>query len=177
MSGGGAGVGRGDHGRRDEDQGERVDGSEPLLRGLVREILREAEGTDRGRTSSTAMRGVMSCPSAADRGGPQGGAGGRQAAIDGAQGPRGRREEPEPGAGVDRVGARSGWPRAGGASGRVARRELEARREREAAADPARSRGSSVPGAGRLEENHRVDLAANQAYEGARRRATPRDGR
>ena len=31
VPGGGAGVGRGDHDRRDEDQGERVDGSEPLL--------------------------------------------------------------------------------------------------------------------------------------------------
>ena len=47
MPGGGVGVGRGDHDRWDEDQGERVDGSEPLLRGLVTEILREAEETDR----------------------------------------------------------------------------------------------------------------------------------
>ena len=42
---GGVGVGRGGHDRWHEDQGQRVDGSEPLL--LVTEILREAEETDR----------------------------------------------------------------------------------------------------------------------------------
>ena len=47
MSGGGVGVGRGDHDRWDEDQGERVDGSEPHLPRDGQEILREAEETDR----------------------------------------------------------------------------------------------------------------------------------
>ena len=65
-----------------------------------------------------------------------------------------------------RRGGRREWPR-------VARRELEARREREARPIP-RDREDRLFGAlGRLEENHRVDLAANDAYE--RWRATERD--
>jgi transposase len=56
---------------------------------------------------------------------------------------------------------------------RVARRELEEQREREAQPVP-RDRDDRLFGAlSRLEENHRVDLAANDAYE--RWRATERD--
>src|SRR5437588_5035261 len=65
-----------------------------------------------------------------------------------------------------RRGGRREWPR-------VARRELEKQREREAQAIP-RDREDRLFGAlGRLEENHRVDLAANETYE--HWRATERD--
>jgi Transposase DDE domain len=65
-----------------------------------------------------------------------------------------------------RPGGRREWPR-------VARRELESRREREAEPVP-RDREDRLFGAlGRLEENDRVDLAANDAYE--RWRASSRD--
>ena len=47
------------------------------------------------------------------------------------------------------------------------------RRAREGAADPARSRGSLFQALGRLEQNHRVDLAVNEVYE--HWRATARD--
>ena len=57
-----------------------------------------------------------------------------------------------------RRGGRREWPR-------VARRELESRRERQAEPIP-RDREDRLFGAlGRLQENHRVDLAANDAYE------------
>jgi transposase len=56
---------------------------------------------------------------------------------------------------------------------RVARRELEAHRTRQGAAVP-RDRDDRMLGAlARLEENHRVDLAANETYD--RWRATARD--
>jgi transposase len=65
-----------------------------------------------------------------------------------------------------RRGGRREWPR-------VARRELEARREREARPIPRDLEDRLFQALGRLEENHRVDLAANDAYE--RWRATERD--
>jgi transposase len=65
-----------------------------------------------------------------------------------------------------RRGGRREWPR-------VARRELEARRERQAEPIPRDREDRLFQALGRLEENHRVDLAANQAYE--RWRATERD--
>jgi hypothetical protein len=65
-----------------------------------------------------------------------------------------------------RRGGRREWPR-------VARRELEARRERQAAPVPRDREDRLFQALGRLEENHRVDLAANDAYE--RWRATERD--
>ena len=65
-----------------------------------------------------------------------------------------------------RRGGRREWPR-------VARRELEARREREAQPIPRDRDDRLFQALGRLEENHRVDLAANAAYE--RWRATERD--
>jgi transposase len=65
-----------------------------------------------------------------------------------------------------RRGGRREWPR-------VARRELEARREREARPIPRDLEDRLFQALGRLEENHRVDLAATDAYE--RWRATERD--
>ena len=65
-----------------------------------------------------------------------------------------------------RRGGRREWPR-------VARRELEARRERDGQPIPRDREDRLFQALGRLEENHRVDLAANAAYE--RWRATERD--
>jgi len=65
-----------------------------------------------------------------------------------------------------RRGGRREWPR-------VARRELEARRERQAQPIPRDREDRLFQALDRLEENHRVDLAANAAYE--RWRATERD--
>jgi hypothetical protein len=65
-----------------------------------------------------------------------------------------------------RRGGRREWPR-------VARRELEERRERETQPIPRDREDRLFQALGRLEENHRVDLAANAAYE--RWRATERD--
>jgi len=65
-----------------------------------------------------------------------------------------------------RRGGRREWPR-------VARRELEARRERQARPVPRDREDRLFQALGRLEENHRVDLAANDAYE--RWRMTERD--
>src|SRR5205807_54936 len=64
-----------------------------------------------------------------------------------------------------RRGGRREWPR-------VARRELEEQREREAQPVPRDREDRLFQALGRLEENHRVDLAANDAYE--RWRATER---
>ena len=65
-----------------------------------------------------------------------------------------------------RRGGRREWPR-------VARRELEAHRERQAQPIPRDREDRLFQALGRLEDNHRVDLAANEAYE--RWRATARD--
>jgi transposase len=65
-----------------------------------------------------------------------------------------------------RRGGRREWPR-------VARRELEKQREREARPVPRDREDRLFQALGRLEENHRVDLAANDAYE--HWRATARD--
>jgi len=65
-----------------------------------------------------------------------------------------------------RRGGRREWPR-------VARRELEARRQRQAQPIPRDREDRLFQALDRLEENHRVDLAANQAYEWWR--ATERD--
>jgi hypothetical protein len=56
---------------------------------------------------------------------------------------------------------------------RVARRELEERRERDARPVPRDREDRLFQALGRFEENHRVDVAANEAYE--RWRATSRD--
>ncbi|MHB8816789.1 MAG: transposase [Steroidobacteraceae bacterium] len=65
-----------------------------------------------------------------------------------------------------RRGGRREWPR-------VARRELEEQRAREAQPVPRDREDRLFEALGRLEENHQVDLAANDAYE--RWRATERD--
>jgi transposase len=65
-----------------------------------------------------------------------------------------------------RRGGRREWPR-------VARRELEEQRQRQARPIPRDREDRLFQALGRLEENHRVDLAANEAYE--RWRATERD--
>ena len=65
-----------------------------------------------------------------------------------------------------RRGGRREWPR-------VARRELESRREREAEPIPRDREDRLFQALGRLEENHRVDLAANDAYQ--RWRSSSRD--
>jgi transposase len=65
-----------------------------------------------------------------------------------------------------RRGGRREWPR-------VARRELEKQRERQARPVPRDREDRLFQALGRLEENHRVDLAANDAYE--HWRATERD--
>ena len=57
-----------------------------------------------------------------------------------------------------RRGGRREWSR-------VARRELESRRERQAEPIPRDREDRLFEALGRLEENHRVDLAANDAYE------------
>jgi transposase len=70
---------------------------------------------------------------------------------------------------LGRGGRRNGrreWPR-------VARRELEERRAREGRPIPRDREDRLFQALGRLEENHRVDLAAHKAY--ARWRATERD--
>jgi transposase len=65
-----------------------------------------------------------------------------------------------------RRGGRREWPR-------VARRELEAQREQERRPIPRDREDRLFQALGRLEQNHRVDLAANEAYE--HWRATARD--
>jgi hypothetical protein len=65
-----------------------------------------------------------------------------------------------------RRGGRREWPR-------VARRELEEHREQERRPIPRDREDRLFQALGRLEENHRVDLAANEAYE--RWRSSARD--
>ncbi len=65
-----------------------------------------------------------------------------------------------------RRGGRREWPR-------VARRELEKQRKRQARPVPRDREDRLFQALGRLEENHRVELAANEAYE--HWRATERD--
>ncbi len=65
-----------------------------------------------------------------------------------------------------RRGGRREWPR-------VARRELESRRERQADPIPRDREDRLFQALGRLEENHRIDLAANDAYQ--RWRSSSRD--
>ena len=145
-------------------------------REVVNQILREAEETDRredelyGDARGDELPEQLRTPE------------GRRAALEEAK----RRIEERKGRAVDeeetvaeevvdpelvlgrggRRGGRREWPR-------VARRELEARREREARPIPRDLEDRLFQALGRLEENHRVDLAANDAYE--RWRATERD--
>jgi hypothetical protein len=145
-------------------------------REVVTQILREAEETDRredelyGDARGDELPEQLRTPE------------GRRAALEEAK----RRIEERKGRAVDeedtvaeevvdpalvlgrggRRGGRREWPR-------VARRELEGRREREARPIPRDLEDRLFQALGRLEENHRVDLAANDAYE--RWRVTERD--
>ena len=143
---------------------------------LVTEILREAEEIDRREDELYGDRVVMSCLSScaprrvvAPRWRRRSG-GSRSARV-----VRSARSRPSAEVEVDpelvlgrdkRRGGRREWPR-------VARRELEKQREREARPIPRDREDRLFQALGRLEENHRVDLAANEAYE--HWRATQRD--
>jgi transposase len=144
--------------------------------GLVREILREAEETDRREDELYGEKRGDELPEQLRT------AEGRKAALAEAKrrieerkgrqvGPQEseRDGEVDPELVLGRGGKRGGrreWPR-------VARRELESRREREAEPIPRDREDRLFQALGRLEENHRVDLAANDAYE--RWRSSSRD--
>jgi hypothetical protein len=143
-------------------------------REIVTEVLREAEETDRredeldGQARGDELPEQLRTPE------------GRRAALrdakrriqeskgrDAAESEQaGEPVEVDPERSVTRKHGRLEWFR-------VARRELEEHRERQARAIPRDRDERLVEAAERLEENHRVDLAANQAYE--RWRATARD--
>jgi len=144
--------------------------------GLVREILREAEETDRREDELYGDARGDELPEQLRT------AEGRKAALQEAKrrieerkgravGPQKPEQDVEVdpelvlGRGGERRGRRE-WPR-------VARRELESRREREAEPIPRDREDRLFQALARLEENHRVDLAANDAYE--RWRASSRD--
>jgi transposase len=148
--------------------------------GLVKEILREAEETDRREDELYGEERGDELPeplrSAETRRQALADAKRRLAERKGRPAADGANPEPEKleidleaavfGRPVLRRGGRIEWLR-------VARRELEAHRTRQRAPVP-RDRDDRMIGAlGRLEENHRVDLAAVETYE--RWRATARD--
>jgi transposase len=136
--------------------------------GVVREILREAEETDRREDELYGDARGDELPEQLRT------AEGRRAALADAkrrlEERKGREiggEEPQQDVERDpelvlgqggRRGGRREWPR-------VARRELESRRERQAEPIPRDREDRLFQALGRLEENHRVDLAANDAYE------------
>jgi transposase len=144
--------------------------------GLVREILREAEETDRREDELYGSARGDELPEQLRT------AEGRKAALQEAKrrleerkgrpvGP----QEPEQDVELDpelvlgrggRRGGRREWPR-------VARRELESRRKSQAEPIGRDREDRLFQALGRLEENHRVDLAANDAYE--RWRSSSRD--
>ena len=144
--------------------------------GVVREILREAEETDRREDDLYGDARGDELPEQLRT------AEGRKAALQDAKrrieerkgravGPQESEQDVEvdPELVLGRGGRRGGrreWPR-------VARRELESRREREAEPIPRDRDDRLFQALGRLEENHRVDLAANDAYE--RWRSSSRD--
>ena len=144
--------------------------------GVVREILREAEETDRREDELYGDARGDELPEQLRT------AEGRKQALADAkrriEERKGREVGPQEPAGdveVDpelvlgrggRRGGRREWPR-------VARRELESRREREAEPIPRDREDRLFQALGRLEENHRVDLAANDAYQ--RWRSSSRD--
>ena len=179
LSGGGVGVCWGDHDRWDEDQGERFDGSEPRLQRPVNEILREAEETDRREDDSTARRVAMSCLSSCAQ---RRGASGRWLRRNGGWlSARAARSllrtrllrvvlEPEVVLEGKRRGGRREWPR-------VARRQLEAQRAQQARPIPRDREDRMFQALGRFEETHRVELAANEAYDHWRATARDRTGR
>jgi transposase len=136
--------------------------------GVVREILREAEETDRREDELYGDARGDELPEQLRT------AEGRRVALAAAkrrlEERKGRAigdEEPEQEVEVDpelvlgrggRRGGRREWPR-------VARRALESQRERQAEPIPRDREDRLFQALGRLEENHRVDLAAHDAYE------------
>ena len=144
--------------------------------GVVREILREAEETDRREDELYGDARGDELPEQLRT------AEGRKQALADAKrrieerkgrtvGPQEPEQDVEVGPELvlgrgGRRGGRREWPR-------VARRELESRREREAEPIPRDLEDRLFQALGRLEENHRVDLAANDAYE--RWRSSSRD--
>ncbi|MBV9413647.1 MAG: transposase [Solirubrobacterales bacterium] len=144
--------------------------------GVVREILREAEETDRredelyGDARGDELPEQLRTPerrrqTLADA----------KRRIEERKGRAVRPQEPEQDVEVDpdlvlgqggKRGGRREWPR-------VARRELESRRERQAEPILRDREDRLFQALGRLEENHRVDVAANEAYE--RWRSSSRD--
>jgi Transposase DDE domain len=144
--------------------------------GLVREILREAEETDRREDELYGDARGDELPEQLRT------AEGRKQALQDAkrriEERKGRSvgpQKPERDVEVDpelvlgpggRRGGRREWPR-------VARRDLESRRQHEAEPIPRDREDRLFQALGRLEENHRVDLAANGAYE--QWRASSRD--
>ncbi|MGZ6617864.1 MAG: transposase [Solirubrobacteraceae bacterium] len=145
-------------------------------RELVTEILREAEETDRREDELYGEKRGDELPEQLRT--PEG----RRQALEDAkrriEERKGRainEEQTSPDVKVDpdlvlgrdkRRGGRREWPR-------VARRELEKQREHEAQPIPRDREDRLFQALGRLEENHRVDMAANDAYE--HWRATERD--
>jgi hypothetical protein len=144
--------------------------------GVVREILREAEETDRREDELYGDARGDELPEQLRT------AEGRKAALADAKRRIAERKgraigplEPEPDVEVapglvlgrgGRRGGRREWPR-------VARRELESRRKSQAEPIGRDREDRLFQALGRLEENHRVDLAANDAYE--RWRSSSRD--
>jgi transposase len=144
--------------------------------GVVREILREAEETDRREDELYGEKRGDELPEQLRT------TEGRKQVLAEAKrrieerkgravGPQDseRDVEVDPELVLGRGGRRAGrreWPR-------VARRELESRREREAEPIPRDREDRLFQALGRLQENHRVDLAANDAYE--RWRSSSRD--
>ena len=137
--------------------------------GVVREILREAEETDRREDElyGEGKRGDelperLRAPEAR-----------KQALADAKRRIEERKGDPVDGNGPEReveVDPEMVLGRGGRRGGRrewfrVTRRELEARREDQARPIPRDREDRLFQALGRLEENHRFDLAANQAYE------------
>jgi transposase len=140
--------------------------------GVVREILREAEETDRREDELYGDARGDELPeqlrTAEGRKAPLADAKRR---IEERKGRTVGPQKPERDVEVDPElvlgrGGRREWPR-------VAHRDLESRREREAEPIPRDREDRLFQALGRLEENHRTDLAANEAYE--HWRATARD--
>jgi transposase len=147
-------------------------------RQIAIEILREAEETDRredelyGQARGDELPEQLRTPE------------GRRQALEEAKRRIAERkaraeagEIDEPDAGVDldpgRMSGRGGrreWVREG-------RRDLERRREAERRAIPQQRTDRLFEAAGRLEQNHQVDLASNQAYEQWRQTARDTKGR
>jgi len=145
-------------------------------REIVNQILREAEETDRHEDELYGQdRGDELPEQMRTRDGRRQALAGAKRRIEERKGRAINEEGTSAEVVVDPEGVLSRGGRRGGRREwfRVARRELEERREREARPIPRDREDRLFQAAGRFEENHRVDLAANEAYE--RWRASSRD--